>query len=368
MTPRSFHAAAPADAGAAAAGESPARQALGERVLRTLRMILWSQQASGEILSYRRDPEGRYVQCRSPFVSAFVHDALSPFDPESPGWMDGSLDVLPPRVHDECTRGVADARRRIRQFLAWQQEAEGDWRFFGRGAGIDPDVATTASAAVALLESYGAQRLERWEQQLAAVQNFRSVSGAYYTFVRRGRGAYGWTDDAGRPIVGFDRVVNVEVLRYLCRVGLREHPATVWLTDWLRHHIADGALEQGTSLFPDPLYFFYAVGRAWVQGDLPRRQEVADRLLPSLIALQRATGDFGGPLSTALGATALLYLGESGPALRQARLALLRGLEPGAQRPYEDFAVKGVGSPVWAAALAVAFLAQGESRPGGREQ
>ena len=74
----------------------------------------------------------------------------------------------------------------------------------------------------------------------------------------------------------------------------------------------------------------------------------------------------GGPLSTALGATALAYFGETGPALDRARLALLRGLEPGAARPYEDFAVKGVGSPAWAAALSVAFLAQDECRAKGR--
>ncbi len=354
------------DSGGAAVDGSPARQVLGERVLRALRMILWSQHPSGEILSYRRDADGRYVQCRSPFVSAFVHDALSLFDPFSPGWVDGSLDVLPARGRARAMRAVVDARRRIRQFLAWQQEAAGDWRFFGRGAGIDPDVATTASAAVALLESYGAQRLERWERQLAVVQSFRSASGAYYTFARRGRGVYGWTDDAGRPIVGFDRVVNVEVLRYLCRVGLGDQPETAWLAEWLWAHMADGTLEHGTSLFPDPLYFFYAVGRTWAQGGLARGREVALRLLPLLLGLQRPTGEFGGPLSTALGATALAYFGETGPALDRARLALLRGLEPGAERPYEDFAVKGVGSPAWAAALSVAFLAQDECRAKGR--
>jgi len=352
-------------AGRTVADEPPAERIIGERVVRTLRMILWSQHPSGEILSYRRDPDGRYVQCRSPFVSAFVHDALSLFDPASPGWVDGSLDLIPDRARDGFVRGVIDARRRIRSFLAWQQEAEGDWRFFGRGAGIDPDVATTASAAVALLEHYGGQGLERWERQLAAVQQFRSHSGAYYTFVRRGRGAYGWTDDTGRPIVGFDRVVNVEVLRYLCRVGLREHAETVRLADWLWQHVAADDLAHGTSLFPDPLYFFYAVGRAWAQGHLVRGREMADRLRPSLAGLQRATGGFGGPLSTALGATALLYLGETGPALRQARLAVLRGLEPQADRPYEDFAVKGVGSPAWAAALSVAFLAHDHCRAGG---
>lgn len=367
MTAVPFQAVAPAGADAASEGGSAARRVLGERVLRTFRMLLWSQHPSGEIMSYRRDPDGRYVQCRSPFVSAFVHDALSLFDPFSPGWVDGSLDVLPPQARGRVMRAVVTARRRIRQFLAWQREADGDWRFFGRGAGIDPDVATTASAAVALLESYGAQRLERWERQLAVVERFRSGSGAYYTFVRRGRGPYGWTDDAGRPIVGFDRVVNVEVLRYLCRVGLRGLPATVWLAEWLWEHMADGTLGHGTSLFPDPVYFFYAVGRTWAQGDLPRRQEVADRLLPALLVLQRPTGEFGGPLSTALGATALQDLGETGSALRQARLAVLRGLEPGAARPYEDFAVKGVGSPAWAAALSVAFLAQDECRSRGRE-
>jgi len=365
MTALTPQALMPWGAGGAAADESPARRVLGERVLRTLRMILWSQHPSGEILSYRRDPDGRYVQCRSPFVSAFVHDALSPFDPWSPGWVDGSLDVFPPRAREGAMRAVVDARRRIRQFLAWQQEAAGDWRFFGRGAGIDPDVATTASAAAALLESYGAQQLERWERQLAVVQSFRSASGAYYTFVRRGRGLYGWTDDVGRPIVGFDRVVNVEVLRYLCRAGQRDQPETAWLAAWLWEHTADGTLQHGTSLFPDPLYFFYAVGRTWIQGHLPRRREVAERLLPLLGGLQRPTGEFGGPLSTALGATALQYLGETGPALRQARLAVLRGLEPGAERPYEDFAVKGVGSPAWAAALSVAFLALDECRARG---
>ena len=66
-----------------------------QRLVRGLESVSRGQHPSGEMLSFRRDPEGNYEYVRSPFVSTFVHDALACFDPSSSGWLDGSLDLLP---------------------------------------------------------------------------------------------------------------------------------------------------------------------------------------------------------------------------------------------------------------------------------
>jgi hypothetical protein len=336
----------------------PGRPEFDTRMLHSLQAVRRLQHPSGEILSYRRDAAGNYVYYRSPMLSALVHDALGCFDPTSPWWFDGALELVPAQARRRFARSVMAVRRRIRGFLIWQQEAAGWWRFFGRGSGIDPDVTTTALAATALLESYGSQSLSRWEHQLAVVQSFRAPSGRYHTFQRPGHGGYGWMDDAGRPVVGFDRVVNAAVLGWLAATGEANRPHARQLAGQLLDEAAGGDLQNGTALYPNPLSFTYHLSRAWAQGDLPERRRLADALVPALLRRQEKAGDFGGPLSTAMAATALLELGYGGPERQRARQAVLRGMRPRGGWPYEDVVIHGFGSPAWTTALSMAFLAR----------
>jgi hypothetical protein len=335
---------------------SSARTAFTRRLARGLDAVSRGQHPSGEILSFRRDPLGNYTYVRSPFVSTFVHDTLACFDPTSPGWLDGSLELLPERSQGRFVRTVVELRQRIRSFLIWQQEATGHWRFFGRGSGIDPDVNSTACASVALLEGHGVRSLTRWELQQALILSFRSAEGPFFTFLKPRRGGYGWLSDEGVPVVGFDRVVNAEVLRYLHRVGSGATPEATRLTDWLLDEANGPGARNGSPLYPNPIAFAYVLSRALEGPDVPARQSLNEALLLLALRLQQPDGGFGGALSTAMGATALLALGNRGAELAAARLAVLRARGPGDSWPYEDFVVHGFGAPAWTTALSMAFL------------
>ena len=337
---------------------APAMLVLGRRLAASREVGLHGQHPSGEIVSYRRDAHGNYIYCRTPFTSAFVHEALSCFDRTSPGWLEGALRQVPDQAVGWFARTVQVLRRRTRSFLVWQQEPAATWRFFGRGSGIDPDVNTTVCAAMALQESYGCHSTSRWEQQQKAVWSFQSREGPFYTFTKPDRGGYGWLDGDGLPVVGFDRVVNASVLRYLCRLSLQATPRAGALVEWLTDQVADGDLSVGTPLYPNPLSFIYVLGRIRDESGLPMPTRLVERLVSVLLGLQRGTGDFGGPLGTAMGASALLDLGHGGAELERARLALLRQLSPGGGWTYEDLVVHGFGSPASTTAAALEFLAR----------
>jgi hypothetical protein len=350
---------------AVADADSTAELVLGRRLLHGFQAVVRGQHPSGEMLSFRRDPQGNYAYLRSPFLSTFVHDALACFDPTSAGWLDGSLALLPERSHGDFARTVASLRRRIRSFLIWQQEASGYWRFFGRGSGIDPDVNSTACASLSLLEGYGVRSLARWERQQAVILALRSPAGPFYTFLKPRHGGYGWLSDDGLPVVGFDRVVNAEVLRFLVRLG---RPEAAELAEWLLGEATAPDADVGSPLYPTPIAFAYVLGRALQEPGVPAGERLGEALLRLVLGRQQPDGGFGAPLSTAMGATAMLGLGYRGPRLAAARLAVLRGRGPEDAWPYEDFVIHGFGAPAWSTALSIAFLARhrcatGEAAP-----
>jgi hypothetical protein len=159
-------------------------------------------------------------------------------------------------------------------------------------------------------------------------------------------------------VVGFDRVVNAAVLGWLAAAGETDRPHARQLAGQLLDEACGDDLQEGTALYPNPLSFVYHLGRAWAQGDLPGRGRLADAVVPALLPGQGRAGDFGGPLSTAMAATALLDLGYEGPERRRARQAILRGMRPHGGWPYEDVVIHGFGSPAWTTALSMAFLAR----------
>jgi hypothetical protein len=343
------------------------RQILGTRLLRSLRLIQRGQHPNGEILSFRRDQDGNYRYHRSPFISTFIHEALGCFDPGSFWWQEGSLSLIPRDARNWFLHSLLDMRSRIRGYLAWQQESSGYWRFFGRGSGIDPDVNTTIYASLALQEGYQGRHLGRRARELDTVQSFRAVHGKYYTFYRPGYGGYGWMDPNGRPMQGFDRVVNADVLRYLCLAGLTGDPDTEILVKYLWEELTTTREEDGTPLYPNPLSFYYSLARTWRETGLSGLTELADEMMPHLLRLQGDDGDFHGPLSTALGGLAMIHLDYLGSELQTTRRAILRGLQPNGGWEYEDFIIDGFGSPALTTALSMAFLARYDCLLGWRD-
>ncbi|HBY93052.1 MAG TPA: hypothetical protein DEP84_03655 [Chloroflexi bacterium] len=327
-------------------------------LLQGLTTIRQEQLQTGEIASYRRGPAGDLLYCRSPFVSTFVHDALGCFDPRSPSWQPHTLDLIPGRRRVRFFRTVIHVRQRIRAFLAWQQESDGCWRFFGRGSGLDCDANTTVCAASALLDRAERSDLRRWQRQVKAVLRFRSAGGLFFTFLTPAGRGYGWMDDVGRPVAGIDRVVNADVLRYLALAGVGTGRDVEVLMDYLRGEAASGDLMHGTSLYPNPLSFFYALTRAWDQAQLPGLADLASSLVPRLLSLQGEDGNFGTPLSTSLAIAAFLNLKVAGTPLERARDALISKTQPAGGWAYEDFIVSGFGSPALTTALAMMVLAR----------
>jgi hypothetical protein len=335
---------------------SDARAVAERRLAAGLESVARGQHPRGELLSFRRDADGNYAYVRSPFLSTFVHDALACLDPTSPGWHEGGVDLFPERLQGRLLRGVLELRRRTRGYLIWQQEAEGWWRFFGRGSGVDPDVNSTACASLALLEGHSLHSPLRRQRQRSLVLSFRSADGPFFTFLKPGWGGYGWLSDSGVPVVGFDRVVNAEVLHFLGRIDGGSSAAAAALAEWLLDQAATAGPATGSPLYPNPVCFPYVLARALEAPGVPRRQALTAAALGLLLRQQRADGGFGGPLSTAMGASALLTLGHRGPELAAARLAVLRCRGANDSWPYEDFVVHGFGAPAWTTALSIAFL------------
>jgi hypothetical protein len=339
-----------------AATLDPVRQTLGRRLLEGLAVVRHSQHPSGEIVAFRADDRGNHIYCRTPFVSAHVHDALACFDRTAGRWVPGALALVPTAQRTTFERAVIDVRARIRGFVLWQQEEAGWWRFFGRGSGIDPDAATTAVASVAVADTHTSRSLRRWERQHDVVMAFADGAGRFASFHRPGVGGYGWMDDAGRPVAGVDRLVNMEVLRFLELARSEDADAVTALASWLAGEIATGDLLTGTALAPNPLTFLYAAARTLAETGLPG----AGSAPPLVTALTTLAGRPGcdGPLSTAMRATALLDLGAEADLLAPARLAVLRSVRPDGGWGYEDFLVHGFGSPALTSALSIAFLAR----------
>lgn len=311
------------------------------------------QLPTGEIPSYRVTAPRRREYRRSPFLSTFVHDALACFDVRS-GEDTSALDLVP---HDSAKPLAAAARAvrlRISAFLTWQGEEDFTWRFYGRGSGIDPDSDTTSCAAYAALDSERRGELQRWPRYVEALRRFRSVDGRYFSYVnRRGQG-YSWMDERGKAIVGFDRVVNANVLRYLASVG-----EDVGI---LRGYLESEAgrledLRRGTPDYPNPLCFPYCAARAWRQANLAGTDALRESLLPLIFEHREPDGSFGGPLSTAMALASLIDLGYRGPVLGCGKRALLSNSLSNGGWGYEDFFVHGFGSPAWTTALAIRVLA-----------
>jgi hypothetical protein len=319
-----------------------------------LAVILQEQLTTGEIPSYRQTSAGQFEYCRSPFVSTFVYDALGHFDRNSPLLEPQTLELIPANVMGWFNSAVAEIRWRIRAFVQWQEESNGTWRFFGSGSGIDPDADTTACSSAVLLESAGANVKHHWQQHVRALKRFRAEEGLYFSYINREQRGYSWMDEHGKPIIGFDRVVNANILRFLGLVGGEVDQ----LIAYIRREVLAQDFQTGSPDYPNPLCFFYMVARAWKQAHLPGLEQIAASLTGHLLSLQKEAGDFGGPLSTAMALSTLLDLGYTGSALERARLSIIRAARPTDGWGYESFFINGFGSISLTTAISMMALAR----------
>ncbi len=335
-------------------GNSLDRKVLHDLLINGIHAIQREQLRTGEIPSYRRTPSGSLEYCRTVLISAFVHDLLAAFDPQS-GFRDiRFLEILPTPSAAALARMVSAARKSIRGFLRWQEEAGGIWRFLGRGSGIDPDSCSIAFAALALTDNLNnPERLHRLQTCADSLLRFRSQEGKYFTYIdQHGRG-YGWLVEGGFPIAGFDPVVNTAALRFLGTSGVE----TAQLIRFLQDGVSKGAAHSGTANFPNPLINYYLLADTWVRCNLPGHEKMAETLIPAILKRQKEDGAFGGALSTAAALAALIILDHEGEALHKAKAFLVRKAQQWGGWEYEDFAVNGYGSPALSTALTLRALA-----------
>jgi hypothetical protein len=313
------------------------------------------QLVTGEVATYRRIPGAGKLYAPSPFMSSLVHDALGCIDPRSPHVRRGALAGLTPAERRKVEWTVTTVRARIRRFLTWQEEADGTWCFYGRGSALGPDAASTASAALAVSRRArpGGRPRDPWSVHARALARFRAASGSYFTFVSDDGVGYGWIAADGRRLVGFDRVVNAHIMRYLAAAGVEDEA----LAAYLRAEIAQGDLESGSPEHPDPVSFAHATARAWAESPRTDAGVVQARLVPWLLSRQDERGGFGGPLSTALAALALIDLGYTGEALDRAAAHLLATGSPAGEWEYQAYLAGGHGSASFTSALAISALA-----------
>ena len=306
---------------------------LGEVLGRSLTVLVRGQLPTGEVATYFRRHGSGLAYLRSPLPSTFVHDALACFDPAS-AWVETAVfDLLPAGSRPGFLRGVNRLRRRIRGFVAWDEGCDGSWRFFGRTSGIAPDADTTACAAAVLLESRRQTLGRPWERHVAALARL---------------------DPEAQTLPGIAAAANV--LRFLALVG-EEVDGRIEALLRAAARIRPG---QAPGRYANPLAAAYCLARAWSQAHLPRRDELAARILPWVLARQQDDGGFDGPLSTALALTLLLDLGHRGPETGRARKALLGRIGAWGGWPYEAFLDEHGGSLACSTALAMAALARAQ--------
>lgn len=330
---------------------------LAELVARGVSQLLAQQLPSGELPTYRRIPTGGKLYAPSPCLAALMHDALAPLDPGAPEACPAGLATLAPAARLIAQRGAAWLRTRLRRFLAWQEEADGVWRFYGRASALPPDAVTSACALAALRDAPGVP--ERLTRHAAALQRFRQADGTFATYVEDGR-AFAWIDDDGRRLPGVEPLAQAHVLRALALAGAHDDA----LLEWVCTALEAPDLDAGSREQPDPIFFVQAVARAWAQAGLPERKRIAARCLPFLLARRHDDGGFGGDLRGALACRALLDLGYEGDALDAPLRQLRGGASSSGEWPYEPFLAGGHGSSAFTTAFALGALVAGAARRG----
>jgi len=319
----------------AASGDSASKPDLGKVLVRSLSIVVRGQLGTGEMATYFRQPQSGLGYTRSVLPSAYVHDALACFDPTSMFVETTVLDALPPRARSRFVQAARQVRRRIRQFLAWQEECDGSWRYYGRGSGVAPDADTIAAAAAAMLDGRRRAPGRPWSRHLAALSGIEA-SGAAST----------------------GQAAAANALRLRALVGEA-------VGDRIDALLREGQpLLEGAGHYATPLAHAYCAARAFSQARLTRREELASLLLPRVLALRDGRGGFGGPLSTALGLSVLVELGHRGPELPRARAALLGLVGAWGGWAFEAFFPGGGGSLACTTALAMDVLARTTQEPG----
>lgn len=303
------------------------RSRMHELLQPALRLIAEEQVSTGEVVSYRTRENGSFEYCFSLPVSAYVADALAILDPLSQFFDAQALEQAGERFKMPAGREAIQIRRRVRRFLAWQQAADGTWRFHGSASGLDPDLETTASCAAVLTEGSG----------------ISSLDAARYV---RGFARFPVRDGVLRRLTNSaDYIGNLNAVRALALAG-GDAEALASAISW--HFQFTGARFD--------VRVAYVAARVWAQtrlGSLAVFKSAAEAFISSA---QQADGGFGGPLSTVMGLSALLYLDGDNDRIDSAAAAVCRVLELPPSRRIEPLFAQQAASPALTTAIGIGAL------------
>ncbi len=276
------------------AAVAPPASGLETALLEGISAISDHQLSTGEIGSYAPGADGRLAYRRSLPAAIAVHEALACFDPSS-AWEEtrSVRELLPPAAMRRLCLGAARIRRRIRELLAWQELADHLWRAGGRHGEMPADPATSAAAALALMDD-PARAPGRWPLYARALGRFRGADGLY-----RADGA------------GADPMVNAQVAEYLAVAG--EDAAALWA--YLHREVCATVVGRGERV---PLDLACAVARCWARVHPPGRRRLAAALAPGLLEQLRGAA----PGAHTTGATRATHATDPAHAADTARLLL----------------------------------------------
>lgn len=294
-----------------------------------MQLIVAEQSSTGEIANYYRRDNGTFEYCFGISVSAHIADALAILDPLSQFFDAQALEEAGEQYRVALSRQALQIRSRVRRFLAWQQAADGTWRFHGNASGSSPDLATTACCAAVLIEGSTPSTLDaaRYTRGFACCSDYASLL--------RGSDSQ---DAAG--YVGI-----LDAIRSLALAGGdAERLASVALQNWQRN----GA--------PMSFPLAFAAARAWAQTRISSLADVASMAHDFVTSAQQPDGGFGGPLSSAIGLNVLMYLEGQSDKIENAATAVLQVLNSPPSRRMEALLGQQCASPALTTAFAVCAL------------
>jgi hypothetical protein len=292
------------------AAAAPPASGLEAAWLEGIAAISGHQLSTGEIGSYGTGADGRLAYRRSLSAAIAVHEALACFDPSS-AWEEtrSVRAILPPAAMRRLCLGAARIRRRIREFLAWQELADHLWREGGKHGEMPVDPALSAAAALALMDD-PARAPGRWALYARALDRFRGADG----LVR--------TEAAGADLAaGADPMANARVAECLAVAGEDVEA----LAAYLQREAGAAAAGRGERI---PLALAGAVARCWARAQLPGRRQLAAALAPGLLERLRGAdaADASNAANTARLLLALIDLGSTSPEIAPTARLLLAGL------------------------------------------
>jgi len=234
-----------------------------------------------------------------PYLSALTYRCLDFFDPSSIWGEASSFSWLREPLRNHLIAEVARIRWNLRQSLARQRGPGTGWRLYGRAGLAEIDPGTTAAATLVLVGSRpGAPHRPLDRELLSLLREF----------------ARPFEMGSQKPP---DWIAAAEITGALTICDRRN----LLLESRLRNH-----LEKSGTIQPSPLSLpeIQTVTNLWRKAALPGLDAIAEWLIPELLSRQDESGRFGTPHETALALNSLLDLGDSGPHLARAAIALLR--------------------------------------------